>query len=208
MLHQFVHFTPVINGNFEGVRHHGEGYGFAEIGADLQRSAHEAYLDSDRLVSAVSASTEPPLNTDIGVSDAATAAAISVKVEEGHVAAATGLLPDASNPNGDITAPASSKDINSLYDKAFQSMHKSIFLLTQWKASWDAAIAAACAQETVGDDHGLADAVASAAAVAAAASEANPNMASLLLAADQKKGDDKATSAAVEAASKVESFEV
>ena len=77
-------------------------------------------------------------------------------------------------------------DVNVLYDKAFSSLSRSIFLLTQWKQTWDSAIAAAVAQETVGDPSSLADAVASAAAVAAAASDGTDNI-SLLLAADQRK---------------------
>jgi hypothetical protein len=95
--------------------------------------------------------------------------------------------------NGD--APThTSEDISALYDTAFSSLSKSIYLLSQWKQSWDAAIAAAVVQETVGDPS-LADAVASAAAVVAAAAEGHDqnstNMVSLLMAADQHKEDGK-----------------
>ena len=38
-----------------------------------------------------------------------------------------------------------SEDISTLYEKAFMSLSKGIFLLSQWKASWDSAIAAAVA---------------------------------------------------------------
>ena len=64
-------------------------------------------------------------------------------------------------------------------------------LLSQLKQSWDSAIAMAVAQDAVSGDS-LADAVASAAAVAAAATEGqnSSHMASLLLAADQRKGGD------------------
>mmetsp|Transcript_7603 Transcript_7603/g.10919 ORF Transcript_7603/g.10919 Transcript_7603/m.10919 type:complete len:397 (+) Transcript_7603:657-1847(+) len=82
-----------------------------------------------------------------------------------------------------------SEDITALYDKAFGSVKKSLYLLSQWKGSWDAAIAAAVAQETV-NDAGLADAVASAAAVVAAAGlesqENSANMIALLSAAEAK----------------------
>jgi len=88
--------------------------------------------------------------------------------------------------------PPSNEDINTLYNKAFQTMNKAIFLLSQWKASWDAAVSST--NETVADPS-LADAVASAAAVVAAASSApasaetpvdqNSNMVSLLLEADK-----------------------
>jgi len=87
-----------------------------------------------------------------------------------------------------------SEDITALYDKAFGSVKKSLYLLSQWKASWDAAIAAAVAQETV-NDAGLADAVASAAAVVAAAGlESQDNSANMiaLLSAAEAKGDNNA----------------
>jgi hypothetical protein len=87
----------------------------------------------------------------------------------------------------DTEESPSSEDISAMYDKAFQSMNKSIFLLSQWKASWDAAVTAA--EETVVDPS-LADAVASAAAVVAAAADGqdqSSNMVSLLLAADKGK---------------------
>eukprot|EP00521_Asterionellopsis_glacialis_P018355 CAMPEP_0195306194 /NCGR_PEP_ID=MMETSP0707-20130614/37076_1 /TAXON_ID=33640 /ORGANISM="Asterionellopsis glacialis, Strain CCMP134" /LENGTH=396 /DNA_ID=CAMNT_0040370405 /DNA_START=248 /DNA_END=1438 /DNA_ORIENTATION=+ len=85
-----------------------------------------------------------------------------------------------------------SEDITALYDKASGSVKKSLYLLSQWKGSWDAAIAAAVAQETV-NDAGLADAVASAAAVVAAAGlESQENSANMiaLLSAAEAKGDN------------------
>jgi hypothetical protein len=190
--------TPV-----DGIKRHGDGYGFSEIGADLQAIVHDVLNDTNRLVNAVSSSTEPAPGADI----AATAAALAASDAATHGVTADGLLPDAA-ANGKVHEPAAttSEDINVLYDKAFMSMNKAIFLLTQWKHSWDAAIAAAVAQETV-TDHGLAEAVASAAAVAAAASEGqNSNVASLLLAANGKKDDGKKEDEEVEV--KVEAFEV
>jgi hypothetical protein len=56
-------------------------------------------------------------------------------------------------------------DISVMYDTAFLAMNRSIFLLSQWKASWDVAIAAA--HETVSDPS-FADVVASVEAAAAA----------------------------------------
>jgi hypothetical protein len=106
---------------------------------------------------------------------------------------ATNAAVDATNGllNGD-TPTHTSEDISALYDTAFSSLSKAIYSLSQWKQSWDAAIAAAVVQETVGDPS-LADAVASAAAVVAAATESHDqnstNMVSLLMAADQHKED-------------------
>jgi hypothetical protein len=67
----------------------------------------------------------------------------------------------------DVAAAASSSsaaapNVHDLYESALKSLLRSVYLLHQWKTSWDAAV------ETVSDPH-FADAVASAAAVAAAA---------------------------------------
>jgi hypothetical protein len=67
----------------------------------------------------------------------------------------------------DVNAAASSSsaaapNVHALYESALKSLLRSVYLLHQWKTSWDAAV------ETVSDPH-FADAVASAAAVAAAA---------------------------------------
>jgi len=71
-------------------------------------------------------------------------------------------------------------NIMAMYEKTFLSMSKGIFLLSQWKSSWDSAVASAVAEKaaseqaaavtdgTILDGNVIADAVASAAAVAAA----------------------------------------
>jgi len=190
----------IVNGTIEGTRPYGEGYGFQEIGVDLITQSREAAMHSERLVHAVSsnaatvaaaavAAAVGESGTPSDEADAVTAAAA--------VAEASSVLLSSSVEHDLSAANSNDEDISALYHRAFQSLNKSIYLLTQWKASWDAAIAAA--QETVADPT-LADAVASAAAVAAASSSAvadavdassSNNMVSLLLAADdQRKEDD------------------
>jgi len=227
----------------DGLRPHGDGYGFNEIGHDLQRIAVDIANDTHRLISAINPAAEslpppppppPPTPVDHHHDIAATAAAVaaSVGAHSGNLApvddAATSAAMDAaasssaadvadddqcgddhSSPhlaaaaaaavNVPTTVPTTSEDINALYDKAYNSLNKGIFLMCQWKQSWDNAIAAAVAQESV--DNGLADAVASAAAVAAAASE-NQN-GSLLMEPDTKEEmtiEEDAAVAAAEAA--------
>jgi hypothetical protein len=180
----------IVNGSVEGTKHYDEGYGFHEIGADLQALAHEAVSNTDRLVNAVSGNTASAAAAVAAVGDGSAEDTVNAVAE----AATNGLFDGSDSP--------SSEDITALYDAAFRAMNKSIFLLTQWKESWDADVAAA--HETVADPS-LADAVASAAAVVAAAvdgQDQNSNMASLLLAAD--KGTNKGTNAGEE----VESIEV
>lgn len=48
----------IINGAVEGTKYAGEGYGFQEIGADMQHLVCEAASDVDRLVNAVSSGSE------------------------------------------------------------------------------------------------------------------------------------------------------
>ena len=205
----------------DGLRPHGDGYSFNEIGLDLQRIVGDVSNDTHCLIDAVSSNADPPPSPTDHNDIAATAAAVaaSVVAHPGNLAddAATSAAMDAvaattaaaaaeedkandpshhmevetagavSVPTG---VPTTSEDINALYEKAFRSMNKGIYLLCQWKQSWDSAIAAAVAQESV--DDGLADAVASAAAVAAAASEnQNANVSSMLSETDDDKRELK-----------------
>jgi hypothetical protein len=172
----------IINGAVEGTKHYGEGYGFQEIGVDLYNLAREAASDTERLVNSVSSSTASAAAAVAALEDAD----LSAEAHANSVAEATTNALLAGN---DTEESPTSGDISAMYDKAFQSMNKSIFLLSQWKASWDAAVTAA--EETIGDPS-LADAVASAAAVVAAAADGqdqSSNMVSLLLAADKGKGN-------------------
>lgn len=217
---KFKH-TPgtIIIHPVDGLRPHGDGYSFNEIGLDLQRIVGDVANDTQRLMDAISPDTNPPPPPTDHNDIAATAAAVaaSVVAHPGNLAddAATSAAMDAvaattaaaaaaeedkvNSPSQHLQdeaaaaaaaavsvpagVPTTSEDINALYEKAFRSMNKGIFLLCQWKQSWDSAIAAAVAQESV--DHGLADAVASAAAVAAAASESqNANVSAMLTTTD------------------------
>lgn len=195
-----------------GAKSHADGFGFHEIGMELQSTIQAAVHDADRLVHAVSGNTTTTSTTggadDNVVDIAATAAAAAVAAvgdgDQDHdlsimtdeatnaaVDATNGLLNSVGVGDHHTTHTHTSEDISALYDAAFSSLSNSIYSLSQWKQSWDAAIAAAVVQETVGDPS-LADAVASAAAVVAAAAEGNStNMVSLLMAADQHKEDGK-----------------
>lgn len=229
----------ILNGPpLGGAKSVGDGYSFDEIGPDLAHCVRQATNDTDRLINSISgtATTTPATSAEaphhlshihhhhnphhhhhdhnphqhphhhhssdlpvVSVEEAANAA----------VEASTSLLNGAGPPP---PPAASSEDINDLYDKAFHSLSKSIYLLSQWKQSWDAAIAAAVAQETV-NDPSLADAVASAAAVVAAAADGSEaasttNMVSLLLAADQRKEHPHDAKVVIPEGDNVQAFEV
>ena len=189
---------PPIDEEGKTVYTHRDGYGFPEIGVDLQSMVSKAANDTDKLIHAVSSATTTSMtgetNTTVGAgqsSAAAEEAATNAAVDAALSAAGAATTSTTPTATVDPTGGGSGDDITLLYDKAMSSLSKSVYLLTQWKQSWDGAIAAAVAQETavVGGD-ALAEAVASAAAVAAVAGDdgTSSNMTSLLIAADQRKG--------------------
>jgi hypothetical protein len=192
-----VHLAPdaiVINGAINGAKHHGEGYGFHEIGIDLSHVVQDAVHETHRLIHAVSPSgvaSDPATTVVVASSSSAAASAATVTpMVMCHLGDDEGLTPDNGHPQNNMLFHGnnesqmsgsdhahhhnlSSEDIAGMYDKAFLSLSKSLFLLSQWKSAWDAEVAAAVAQETV-HDACLADAVASAAAVVAATAELTP----------------------------------
>lgn len=109
-------------------------------------------------------------------------------------------LANAVSAVGDLRslAPEDHTAILAMYEKTFLSMSKGIFLLSQWKSSWDNVVAAAAAEKAseqamMDGNSILATAVASAAAVAAAQStpESHPqNMIPLLLATNKDGTND------------------
>lgn len=97
--------------------------------------------------------------------------------------------------------PASEENahILGMYEKTFVSISKGIFLLNQWRTSWDTTIANAGNEHAldgsgIGDAVATADVVASAAAVAAAQSisedQSSNNMIPMLLAGGNDKQDE------------------
>jgi len=119
-----------------------------------------------------------------------------------HVSQETNALANSVSAVGDLrsVAPEDHTAILAMYEKTFLSMSKGIFLLSQWKSSWDNVVAAAAAEKAseqamLDGNSILATAVASAAAVAAAQStpESHPqNMIPLLLAANKDGGNGEA----------------
>jgi hypothetical protein len=180
----------IINGAVQGTKPFGEEYGFQEIGHDLHHCAQEAAQATESLLNAVAC--------------------------HGHVASSASAVQSMDCHSSDDTTAAAvgGGDVSAMFDRAFLAMNRSIFLLSQWKASWDVAIAAA--NETVSDPS-FASVVESAAAFAAGEIDQSPtpaapsaianaprgngsadlhasdghHMVSLLLAADQDKQEGK-----------------
>jgi hypothetical protein len=119
----------IINGPLDDTKHHGPGYEYTEIGADLQKITQEVSNDTMQLTNTISSLNEIPHSNS-----------------------------------------AKNAQILSMYEKTFVSISKGIFLLNQWKISWDAAVTN---HHDISDAVVNADVVASAAAVAAAQSVAS-----------------------------------
>lgn len=246
---EIIELSPdaiVINGPVEGTKYQGHDYDFREIGADIQSIVRQASDYTDRLVAAAAAATGASAghtvtcatesNDPLATAAAAAAAAASAAAAAGGTGEApnvTGMSDEAvsaanaavaatdsvSGLLGTSSASLTHDDILAVYEKTFLTLSKGIFLLSQWKISWDTACAGSVAHALSTDAHhgtasndvvdqAVADAVASAAAVAAASRTAagedsnSSNMIPLLLAAEAKgngngeENDDNKTSEA------------
>ncbi len=129
-----VHADAIIlNGPFDGTKHHGPGYEYPEIMTDLQKIGADVSGETAQLANAIISLTTPPLHNS-----------------QDHA------------------------QVEALYNKTFHTISKGIFLLSEMKSSFDAAVNNASiaekATEEVLESASIADVVASAAAVAAAQS--------------------------------------
>eukprot|EP00533_Pseudo-nitzschia_delicatissima_P001168 CAMPEP_0116090470 /NCGR_PEP_ID=MMETSP0327-20121206/6993_1 /TAXON_ID=44447 /ORGANISM="Pseudo-nitzschia delicatissima, Strain B596" /LENGTH=537 /DNA_ID=CAMNT_0003581765 /DNA_START=57 /DNA_END=1670 /DNA_ORIENTATION=+ len=108
---------PPDNHSCKSVR---QGHGFAEIGTDLSVEVHQALQSTNTMLHSV-------VNTN---SHSHSHSHSPEMIQQG------------------ITIPTPTPDeIARTYDQAFYSLSKSLYLLVQWKTSWDAAIASAIQQE-------------------------------------------------------------
>lgn len=217
----------------EGIKSWSEGYGFREIGLDLVGWVNEAAHETGQLIQATMPTNNPlpsqmyhPLATTAdttGTRSTMEDFSPSISSSENH----DGIAPAASTIESNIAGRQNeigatispNEEVDTIYHKSLQSLQNSIFLLTQWKLSWDGTLQATAAiagsdvpsgSETDPSSLLLNDAVASAAAVVAASMTPTPSvaaaamalssanvtsdwpdtLASLLLAADQSNDND------------------
>jgi hypothetical protein len=178
-----------------GMRPWSEGYGFREMGPNLVRWTQEVGQDVARLVQAAAPEYSfppPPLHHTVATNPADSTGTGGSAIQDStpateashhHAYAYTNTVVMASHngshgtkSHNEGSVELSPEGINLLYSKVFQTLHKSLFLLSQWKLSWDAVNSASPAanESTTGNNLSvdssallLHDAVASAAAVAA-----------------------------------------
>ena len=108
----------IIDGPLEGTKSADANYGYAEIGGDIQQSLQEAAQETADLLTLAA-------NSDKTNSQCVIAMAAAI-------AAGTKVI----SPSAEASA-----DIEALYQKAMMSAKKSVYLLSQWKMSWDATVA-------------------------------------------------------------------
>jgi hypothetical protein len=134
----YTHFsssTIIIDGPLEGTKLANDtDYGFLEIGADVQRYLQEAVQDTDHLISIVAHSREHEDLSMMAAADNSTTSAIAVAAA---IAAGTKVV-TTTNPSSSSAAQA--EEVEAIYQKAMSSARKSVFLLGQWKASWDSSV--------------------------------------------------------------------
>jgi hypothetical protein len=149
---EIIELTPdalIINGPMGGGEHDKAGH--AEIGVDLVSMIRDASTDVQQLVvqnradSAVAYAAAAAAATSAEfTSEAATNAAVD----------ASNLLPPSGNtndPSPTATTSAATDNVAALYEKAFHSTTRSLYLLSLWKAAWDASNAVAAAAEAAID---------------------------------------------------------
>lgn len=124
----------IINGPLVGTKHQGHDYGYMDIGNDLLNITKESFEEFQKLVSSVTKNTTTTNMT------ATTAQAASGNTDASNIQQQQQQL-----TTPPATALIDNYKILSHYEKTFLSMSKGIFLLSQWKASWDLMIAAAAA---------------------------------------------------------------
>lgn len=143
---QVIDLSPdalVINGPMHGVKKHFDGFSSEEIGADLHVMMREALADTERLLNGLQQHSNPETSA-VAYAAAAAAAAASNHLNPSDVEAtsaavdvsSTGLIAQQQHAEEDEDDDDDEHDL--LYEKAFTSATKALYLLTQWKASWDA----------------------------------------------------------------------
>jgi len=119
----------IINGPLEGTRHHEPGYEYPEISVDLRAITDDAAEKTAKLSVGVLGLSPSTIITAEELLDVGGGSGVGMSEADAH-------------------AVISARDeLLSNYESIFLGMSKGIFLLSQWKASWDATVAATAADK-------------------------------------------------------------
>lgn len=126
----------IIDGPLEGTKlANNTDYGFLEIGVDVQRLLREAVEDMDQLMAIVTKEQQVDVSTMMTTDDNTTSSAIAVAA-----AIAAGTTEVISTMKPTTPAVAQAEEVEAAYQKAMSGAKKCVFLLGQWKTSWDSSI--------------------------------------------------------------------
>jgi len=138
----------IINGQPLGIKRYRDGNVLQDIALDLQTSLQNATSEIQHLFGqdqvtaesavAYAAAAAAAANPDLAaVEAAATNAAVDAASTE--LLQQTGESPSSPPPPPEQHTVPCTDDVNNLYEKAFTTLTKSVYLLSHWKAAWDAA---------------------------------------------------------------------
>ena len=135
----------IINGPLVGTKHQGPNYGYMDIGNDLLHITKESFEEFQKLISAVTKQQQQnnthnhPNNNHSNANDSHPTGKDDTTQQSQQKSPLTTASTTAPPPP---TSVIDNYEILSYYEKTFLSMSKGIFLLSQWKASWDLMTAA------------------------------------------------------------------
>jgi len=126
----------IIDGPLEGTKlANNTDYGFVEIGMDVQNFLRDAVQDMDQLMSIATTSKEQEDASMMTAVDTTTSSAIAVAAA---IAAGTTEAIPTMKPSA--PAVAYTAEVETAYQKAMSNAKKCVFLLGQWKLSWDSTL--------------------------------------------------------------------
>jgi hypothetical protein len=130
----------IINGTIDGMKRFKEGYSFQEIGTDLYKICQDISAKASKLVS-----TSTQITAAAAVASMGSPHKKCDSVVNNYETRINGAadLSSINRKEGDVSfeevVSSSLRDVDEFYRCTFQSLHYAIFLLSQWKTSWDAA---------------------------------------------------------------------
>lgn len=129
----------VVNGSIDGIKSYKEGYSLQEIGADLYQTSQEAAVVAQQLIERSASITAAAAVAAMGSPTSMMNDDSSTPIENGNSSSIVTKSVATNIPSAPTLSKESVDEIMGLYQNAFQSLNTSIFLLAQWKITWDAA---------------------------------------------------------------------
>lgn len=129
----------VIDGPLEGTKlANNTDYGYLEIGMDVQKFLRDAVQDVDQLIDIATTSKEQEEVDTSMMAAVDTTASSAIAVAAAIAAGTTEAIP--TTMKSSTPAVSSVAEVEAAYHKAMSNAKKCVFLLGQWKLSWDSTL--------------------------------------------------------------------